>query len=318
MRNKKGIIIVFTNAIVFFIVMMTLYGFMGQDSGISFATMIFMGAVIVILQGIMTFTIFFKGYAIPISNFSCLGFFTRNENEINNLKNMIKSNGTNIESTNNKGISYKLLKTQENIELWLSSDSYENKEIVTPFYRGNNANTVEVIDKIDNSEGDCEGLFCALAGSDDDKEGKIPIIFECPDYENHADTDFRGKRDIILSAFPYTVKIFKNLEAFESAQKLDMNYGAEAIIPVGISEIDSIPPEARNELQPAVFFNGIIKSFEMMKNNISGMRFFKMTVKILTLEINLLVDYRMITKQPKTGQIVSCAAWLSGDWQVHE
>lgn len=318
MRNKKGIIItVFVNGIIFFIVMTALYGFMGQDN-ISLIIMLIVAAVIAMLQGIMTFVIFFKGFAVPISNFSCLGFLTRDENEINNLKNMVKNNGTNIEIQNYKGTAYKLLKTQDNMELWLSQSQDGNKEIITPFYRGNNVNRIDVIDKIDNSEGDCEGLFFAFAGSDTDKEGRIPIIFECPDYENHAGTDFRGETNIILSAFPYTVKIFKDLKAFEGAQKPDMNYAEEAFIPVGVSGVDSIPPEALEELQPAVFFNGIIKSFESITNNASGMRFYKMTVKVLPLEINLLIDNRMITKEPEPGQIISCTAWLSGDWQEHK
>lgn len=319
MRNKKDIIItVFINGIVFFMVMMTIYGFMGQDNSISFVSVLVAGIVIAMLQGIMTFIVFFKYFATPISNFSCLGFLARDQNEIDYLKNMVKTNGTNIEIINYKGVSYKLMSTPNNVELWLSESSEGNREIITPFYRGNNTNRIEVIDKIDNSEGDCEGLFFALAGSDEDKEGKIPIIFECPDYQNHADTDFRGESDIVLSAFPYSVKIFKNLETFEGAQKLDMNYGAEAIIPIGVSGMDSIPPEAMQELQPAVFFNGIIKSFEIMKNDISGKNFFRMTVKVLSLEICVLIDYRMITKVPKPGQIVSCTAWLSGDWRFHE
>jgi hypothetical protein len=65
-------------------------------------------------------------------------------------------------------------------------------------------------------------------------------------------------------------------------------------------------------VRPVGTFAGEIKEFELKTNSLSGENFYALLVETLGGEIDVVVDPKFVTQEPKIGGIVSGQFWLSG------
>lgn len=261
-----------------------------------------------LLRGIIKLN-FKKAYKkMPWSHFTSVGFYI-NQLDLLKIINLSIYKGEKIEVPKYGG-KYFRLSYPEGIEIWVSVNSNNNLESITPFFRGKNVNKIKVVSKVQNPYSIYKGAFSAWAGIE---EECFPLIFDNPDFVNHSDISFPEYADITLTAFSQKIKVVENKRNFEGAQ-FSMAPSDKSSFKLVQTNLDS----PRSELPKThVSFTGIVKDAQLLENSETLMKFYWLSVETLYLVVDVVVDRRMLKSTPRIGNIVDVTGWLAGDWVKH-
>lgn len=192
----------------------------------------------------------------------------------------------------------------------------KKKEVLgmNPHYSGQSKFPVAITKKVDRSESALDGSFhCWAAPTDakDPESGAYPFVVDLPDFYTLAPISFPINTHLQLSAFAQSeFNLFTSEAEFNESQKEGMKFASQSFIATGLFSSNA-EDEGQSAPEAYALFNGIVKEWAKKTNKISGQPFYWILTETLGGEIDVLVDPKLISKEPQKGWILSGQFWLS-------
>jgi len=250
---------------------------------------------------------------MPISPFTIIGFYI-NQLEILKVINNTIHKGKEIQVDNRLGGSYYKLIYPEGIEIWVGVNSSQRIENVLPFFKGKNINALEIACPVDDPKSPYRGAFTAWPQPCVSKDEHPPIVFDTPDYLLHSEGKFPKKVDVSLTAFASHIRVFQNQREFFLDGEDDFTESTKSFVSGGLSKFSK---DGKDKPEAYAVFTGTVKNAKLVENTETLMNFFWISVETLNIDIDVVVDRRMLKSTPRKGNVVRVSAWIVGDWIEH-
>lgn len=182
----------------------------------------------------------------------------------------------------------------------------------TPFFRGKSeyvASLQELVRRPDDNLFEGAILGWAVPGTEDDRPGMFPFVFDMLDPLLYGKLDLPFESPVKLSAFADNISIYASDDEFVGSQEGEAKLSPESFFPTGLMSNDP------NESGPPASFaviNGHILEFKELENPISSQTYFWFHVSTAGGTIDVVSEKSLINTTPCVGGVVSGGFWLCG------
>ncbi|WP_078129228.1 hypothetical protein [Leptospira alexanderi] len=241
-----------------------------------------------------------------MSNFSSIGYPVKSEQEIVKIAERVYKDSKIIPTS--KG-NYAYHSDKSNAELWLQIQDNEFVGL-NPHYNGKSLRKVCLTSSITFPDRQMDGSYYCWADPsepNDPESGAYPFVFDVPNFLETEISIFPYDVNIQLSAFAGEIELFDSEEDFYNNQKDGVKFASKFFTPSGLFSSDENAEDSAYGM-----FAGIIKEFDLLKNKISGEKYYWFLVETFGGEVDVVTDKNLIQKRPKRNGILQGNFWLSG------
>ncbi len=249
-----------------------------------------------------------------MSNLSDIGFPTRSEQDINDMISHVLELAETIPCP--QGF-YLKFADASGAEIWLQGNTEQELIGFNPHFAGKSCRTVGLTNAIQRESSELDGGFHAWAnpsGEAAEISGEYPFVFDVPDFRLTSEIRLPQIQEIQLTAFASSdFKVYESEKDFDESQDGELKNSLKSFVSSGLFAFDAEDESSDlNAARPIAIFAGIIKEFELKKNELSGENFYWFLVETLGGETDVVADVKLINNEPKIGGVVSGQFWLSG------
>lgn len=246
-----------------------------------------------------------------MSNFSNIGFKIEINEDLENLVENVCKIWNIIDSNHWK---YILYEDKSGAELRVQMNNKNNCIWINPHFNWKSNRMVfitnSVIDKKRNNILDWSYFAYANPHNKNDPESwDYPFVFDLPNFWTIWQVKYPTIFHIQLIAFPYKIEVFENETSFLESQTEWPKYAPKSFIPIWLFWEEVWSPDIPRSHN---MFTGEILEVEKRKNEMTWESFYWFLVDTLGWTIDIVVDIKYITREPKINNIVSWEFWLSG------
>jgi hypothetical protein len=196
-------------------------------------------------------------------------------------------------------------------ELWLYLDNAGDVVDLVPHFTGRSSVPLRSGERVHrDDDSPMDGAFVAWAGTNDERSGEYPFVFDVPDAATYVDMEVPwAKAEAQIAAFAHDIEVFQSPEAFYSDQEEGPKMASQSFIPSGMFEPDggeTRPPKAE------AMFAGHVVASATKRNAITGKPFHWALVESLYAKFDVVVDPGLLAEAPDVGSVLSGGFWLSG------
>jgi hypothetical protein len=239
-----------------------------------------------------------------MSNLSDIGFPTNSNEELNGY---IEKWLENVSQIPSRMGTYLKFADESGAEIYLQMDFGGELTGLNPYFAGKSRRKVFLTEQIERDSSPLDGGFHAWANAEKADDGDYPFVFDLPDIFVYR-INLPTAAEIQLNAFATNdLAVYESEQAFYDSQDKEPKLAANSFIPIGLfRQNEDIPPQAHGQ------FAGVIKEFELKKNQFTGANFYWFLVETLGGEIDVVSDPNYIKVEPRTGSIIHGSFWLTG------
>ncbi len=249
-----------------------------------------------------------------MSNLSDIGFPVKSEQDVNQVIMDILKHLETIPCPPH-GYYFKF-EDKSGAEIYLQTNTAQEIMGFNPAFSGKSKRKVGLTKKIERDTSLLDGAFHAWTNpttEDFEETGEYPFVFDVPDFRTKDNTELPKIADIQLTAFASNdFKLFSSEEDFSGSQD-EPKFASKSFIPSGLFSFDENgesteinPPQAHGIL------SGIIKEFELRKNEFTKEDFYWFWIETFGGDVDVVADVNLIKEEPKIGGIIRGSFWLSG------
>ena len=246
-----------------------------------------------------------------MSNLSDIGFPVQSEQDVNGLIENLLSVVKPIRCPHG---AYYVYGDASGAEMYLQGNAGDELVGFNPHYAGKSRRTVCLTAAVERDSSELDGGFHAWANPPDESgaSGDYQFVFDAPDFRIYTNTQFPRVCDVQLTAFASNdFRVFAGEKDYYNDQENEIKFAAQSFIPSGLFT----PDESATPIdppRPIGIFNGVIKSFELKRNERTKAEFYWFLVDTLGGEVDVVADPKLIASEPQIGGVVSGQFWLSG------
>ena len=248
-----------------------------------------------------------------MSNLSDIGFPTPDDNAINEMIMHVLEHTKPVKTSHGF---YLIYRDASGAEIYLQGNFKEELVGFNPHYAGKSRRTVGLTTAITRDSSELDGGFHAWANPQEglSESGDYPFVFDVPDFRTVENIAFPQTVEIQLTAFASNdFKIFASDEDYQKAQESELKYASKMFVPSGLFAVNETDGSRDLSLaRPVGMFAGEIKDVELKTNELSGEKFYALSVETLGGDVDVVVDPKFVPQEPQIGGIVSGQFWLSG------
>ena len=245
-----------------------------------------------------------------MSNFSNLGFKITTQEEFYQLLEYVHQLSKQIKVKEGK---YSVFTDRSGAQLYLQFNSNDEFIGVNPHFEGKSKFKVYITDKITNEESGFDGAMKGWADPDDthdEPSGAYPLVFDIPDFKIISSLKVPKIVAIQLIAFAQEINFYDSEKDFHRSQTKDLKIASKSFIPSGLfslyEKVEKSPPEAEGIL------SGLIKDFELKKNEVTSENFYWLLVDTLGGEVDVVADTGFFDNPPVKNGIIHGQFYLTG------
>ncbi len=248
-----------------------------------------------------------------MSNLSNIGFPVQNEQDVNVL---ITETINYVESIKCPQGFYLRFADESGAEMYLQGNNEQELIGFNPHFAGMSRRKVGLSKRIERDSSELDGGFYAWANPKDYETdtGDYAFVFDVPDFRLTSEIRLPQIQEIQLTAFASSdFKVYESEKDFDESQDGELKNSLKSFVSSGLFAFDAEDESSDlNAARPIAIFAGIIKEFELKKNELSGENFYWFLVETLGGETDVVADVKLINNEPKIGGVVSGQFWLSG------
>jgi hypothetical protein len=248
-----------------------------------------------------------------MSNLSDIGFPTPDDQAVNEMIMHVLEHTKPLKTSHGF---YLIYSDDSGAEIYLQGNFKEELVGFNPHFAGKSRRKVSLTKQIKRDSSELDGGFHAWANPAESagESGEYPFVFDVPNFRVNEDMFFPQTVEIQLTAFASNdFKIFDGDEDYQKAQESELTYASKMFVPSGLFAFDEKDGSIDlSVVRPVGTFAGEIKEFELKTNSLSGENFYALLIETLGGEVDVVVDPKFVTQEPKIGGIVSGQFWLSG------
>ncbi|HEX8637266.1 MAG TPA: hypothetical protein VF692_04330 [Pyrinomonadaceae bacterium] len=246
-----------------------------------------------------------------MSNLSDIGFPVQSEQDVNGL---IEDLLSVVKPVRCPQGAYYVYADASGAEMYLQGNAGDELVGFNPHYAGKSRRTVCLNAAIERDSSELDGGFHAWANLSDESgaSGDYPFVFDAPDFRTYTSERFPRVCDLQLTAFASNdFRVFAGEKDYYDNQDGEVKFAAQSFIPSGLftSDESAMPIEPP---RPIGIFSGVIKAFEVKRNERTKARFYWFLVETVGGEVDVVADPKLILIEPEIGGVVSGQFWLSG------
>jgi hypothetical protein len=245
-----------------------------------------------------------------LSNFSNIGFNVATQEDFKQLLNKAYR-VSNLVKTNEGA--YSIYTDSSGAELYSQFNNKNECIGANPHFNGKSRRTVCLTNTVERRESELDGAFHCWASpseANNPDSGLYPFVFDSPDFKIIGEIEFPKNFDIQMAAFALELSIYASEKEYDDSQSSEPKFATQSFIPNGLFSFedkkDTDPPKALG------VFTGIIKEFELKRNDLTDEEFYWLLVDTLGGEVDVVADIRFFEKDPMVKGIVQGQFWLSG------
>jgi hypothetical protein len=243
-----------------------------------------------------------------MSNLSDIGFPVQSEQDVSGL---IEDLLSVVKPTHCAHGAYYVYTDASGAEMYLQGNLGDELVGFNPHYAGKSRRTVCLTAEVERDSSELDGGFHALANPSGES-GDYPFVFDAPDFRTYANRQFPRICEIQLTAFASNdFRLFASEKDYLDAQEGEVKFAVLSFVPSGLFTPDEnatpIDPP-----RPIGIFSGVIKAFELKRNERTKASFYWFLVETLGGETDVVADPKLVTNEPQIGGVVSGQFWLSG------
>ncbi len=249
-----------------------------------------------------------------MSNLSDIGFPVQSEQDVNEMITMILEKQMVEQITCPNGFYYKSA-DESGAEIYLQGNS--NQELIgfNPHYAGKSSFTVCLTKAVERDSSELDGGFFAWANprvANEPETGEYPFVFDVPDFRVNENMQFPRNARIQLTAFASNdFNIYESEAEFNDALEMETDIAVKSFAASGLFMRD----EAATPIEPPRpigVVSGVVKEYELKQNQMTNEKFYWFLIETRGGEIDLVADQKLISGEPRKGEIVRAHCWLSG------
>lgn len=244
-----------------------------------------------------------------MSNLSDIGFPVQGEHDVNEI--LMSALGNTTETKCERGV-YLNFSDASGAELYLQGNREQELIGFNPHFAGKSIRTVSLTDSIERDSSELDGGFRAWANpAENGLQGEYQFIFDVPDFRTVEEAAFPKHCDIQLTAFGSNDFQLADGEDADSEQS-EPAIQVRSFVASGLDALKEMDETDLTLARPIASFAGEITEFERKKNSVTNEEFYWFLVETLGGEVDVVIDPKFVTIEPKIGGTVSGTFWLSG------
>lgn len=252
------------------------------------------------------------------SNLSTIGFSLKDEAEFQSaIATCLTKADAAVDCASGE---YAIWRSRTGAELWFhvlpeQGDGERDITGVTPFFNGSSELHLKLTER-QQREGDTafEGLLTGWIEAEDGDDS-FPLIFEAVDFAALEDLTLPIDVTAKLTGFARSLSVFATSADYTSAKVGTVPLSDKAFFPLGLfgtSGNDATGTEDHPPLSSNALLTGTIASMALLQNEVTGARFYWLTVDSRNALFDIVADPEVVNGEPHDGAFVEVTVSIFG------
>ena len=242
-----------------------------------------------------------------MSNLSNIGFGVAETQELENMLNRIYPIAKKIRVAGGMYVQYT---DPSGAAVWIQVDKDNQFAGISPHFNGSTKRKVFITAPVKRSHSHLEGAWHAWANPADEHEpesGDYPFVFDTPDSKTHRELGLPIIKEIQLTAFAQYVEVYPDEATYNASQERKIKMASRSFIPSSLFAAT----DNENDTDSDCTFSGHIMEFELLENQFTKQKFYRLRVDTLGGEVDVVADPELFETEPVLNGIINGGFWLS-------